>query len=164
MHRTARYGDSLEVRTLTQYPKPDNERIRRNAPTFTWTNLPARNDAPVPPLPVRTPDQNGNARVWSDRTAEAWERLWRSPQSTQWTDAQALMVEQWITLYEALITGVGGQPSAIASSMAVIGDRLGLSPKALLQLRWRIAPADDPPVLAAVADIKRSTRRDPRTS
>jgi len=71
------------------------------------------------------------------------------------------LVEQWLVLHEALITGGG---AALAATLANIGDRLGLSPKSLLQLRWRLPASETSPMLASVAPIKASQRRDPRSS
>ena len=158
-------NESMEERMAGpgRYPKPDDERARRNAPTFTWTNLPARNDNPPPAPPTRPPDKRGDPQVWSPGSLEAWQRLWRSPQSTQWSEAMWPLVEQWLVLHEALITSSGAL-SSLGASLANIGDRLGLSPKSLLQLRWRLPASADAPVLASVAPIKASQRRDPRSS
>lgn len=114
------------------YPKPDDEKITRVKSDFTWTDLPERNEAPVPPLPKLKSDQE----PWSELALDKWNLLWTSPQSTQWTREMYTLVEQWLYLYESFTEG--DYSGATVSGMARIENRLGLDPKSMLQMRWRI--------------------------
>jgi hypothetical protein len=149
-------------------PKPDDERARRNAPTFAWLNLPARNDADPPPLPSRPLDRNGTPQLWSAQAVEAWETLWRSPQSTQWHAELVPVVQQWLVMFDQLMIGQGS-PAPLSTAMSQLGDRLGLSPKALLMLRWRVparmeSSTSSPLAVVSPMTKPKSSRRDPRTT
>lgn len=114
--------------------KADDERLRRNAPTFQWVNLPAsgRQDPP-PPLP--------SGRDWAPTTLEAWARLWSKPQALMW-DPDSPDLVNWALLREQMLTDP--RPS-ISAEMRAIHDRLGLNPKSMLQLKWRIVDEVDAP-------------------
>lgn len=107
--------------------KPDSERQRRNAPTFDWVNLPASGREGEPPAMPK-------GREWSETTREAWADLWRTPQATQW-DATWPEFFSWCSLRDQMLE----EPKPTTSAeLRMIHDRLGLNPKAMLQLRWRI--------------------------
>jgi hypothetical protein len=151
------------------YPKPDEERIRRNKPSdqgFGWTNLPVKNNSPIPPMPEDV--------YWSKRAIELWQELWTSPQSTQWAGPLKLTVVKYLALYERFwgcTSPVDEEgriypdlSSAVINGMTQCEDRLGLSPKAMLQLRWRVRAeaVEEEAKLAVVQDIPRPKRADPR--
>lgn len=111
------------------YAKPDNERRNRVPPVFSWTTLPLDGrSGPAPELP--------EGREWPSATRSAWETMWRKPQATQW-DEDGSSLHRWAWLHADLTLGKGGAAS-LSSEMRQIEDRHGLSPKAMLQLKWRI--------------------------
>lgn len=115
-------------------PKPDSQRRRRNASTFEWVTLPAEGRAgDAPPLP--------SWRRWKAATKTWWSNLWSKPQATQWEpDGSTLWT--LAVLYDDMIRGE--RPSnTLAAEMRQHEDRHGLSPKAMLGLRWRFAGADE---------------------
>jgi len=70
--------------------------------------------------------------------------MWQSPE----------VVERLALLWERL--WVADEPSAsLLAEMRAIEDRLGLNPRAMLQLRWRIGP----PTEAKVSPIARPRRK-----
>lgn len=135
-----------------QAPKPDAERIRRNAPTFGWVDLPSKGrDGPIPALPV-PPPWLAKLDGWPVATREAWARLWRSAQSTQW-DPTGISLHEWATQHAFI--QINGPTAAGLAELRQISDRHGLSPRALLQLRWRISTQPAEPEVAPAA-TKRS--------
>lgn len=110
-------------------PKPAGQRRRRNA-TVAMTRLPAegrKGRAPAWPLEARpTAEQRGLwASVWKTPQAAAWERL-------GWTRA----VARYVRVVLAAEEGLDVRLLAEARQME---DRLGLSPMAMLRLRWEVA-------------------------
>lgn len=115
------------------YPKADSERRNRNAPAFGWTDLPATSAVPVPDLPP--------GREWPSSTRAAWAELWTKPQASQW-DPSGFTLHRWAWLHADLVLGKGAA-GPLSGEMRQIEDRHGLSPKAMLQLRWRIVSDED---------------------
>ena len=139
------------------YPKPDSERTTRHKTGFEWTNLPECNNSPIPPMPC-------SEKVdWSQEAKALWDKLWYSPQSTQWPRDLHPTVERYVALYERMYHGQD-LSGATMNAMTQIEDRLGLNPKAMLQVRWRVVPSSDNPDLAVVKPISESKpkRNDPR--
>ena len=97
----------------------------------TITYLPAAGcDLPVPPIPssVRT--------VWNRQQKARWRELWESPQATQWDDSGAGTVALLVTYESALLSGGGA--AWMAQEARYASDSLGLTPKAMNALGWRI--------------------------
>lgn len=141
------------------YPKPDSERVNRHKmgdKGFEWTNLPSKNDNPIPPMPKDI--------EWTDRAKEKWEELWTSPQSTMWTGALKTTVEQFIGLFDRFwgSRGYVDTSASVINGMTQCSDRLGLSPKAMLQLRWRVLPDDSASITEPLKLVDRPKRTDPR--
>lgn len=85
-------------------------------------------DLPVPTIP-RGPD-------WSAAQRSRWRELWRSPQATQWDDTCRGTVAS-LVIYEAAIWA--GEASAWQAQEArYAAEALGLTPKAMAALGWRI--------------------------
>ena len=112
------------------YPKPDGERRNRHAPAFGWKVLPAEGrKGPTPPLP--------DWRKWSESTLTWWQALWATPQASQWlTDDPEL---PRLALMHETVWSSSRPSAALLTEMRQIEDRHGLSPKAMLQLRWIVA-------------------------
>lgn len=110
-------------------PAPKPNAVRRNAPSFEWVQLPAegRQD-PAPELP--------DWRDWTEATSEWWVDLWSTPQACAWDQSGRSL---WVlaVLFDELMLGERA-PAAIAAEMRQHEDRHGLSPKAMLALRWKI--------------------------
>lgn len=110
-------------------PKPDAQRRRRNA-TVAMTRLPSEGrKGEAPEWPLRTHagyDDNLWAELWSTPQAAAWERL--GPGCIR------VVARYVVLLAEADV----GEPKA-AMEVRQIEDRLGLTPLAMLRLRWEVA-------------------------
>jgi hypothetical protein len=134
-----------------RYPKPDGERLGHSpSPVFGWTILPPARTEPAPDLP-EPPPWLAELKGWPVSTRAEWKRLWETPQATQW-DQTGLTLHSW-----ALMKAKGdllGPNASMLGELRQIEDRHGLSPKALLQLRWKVGgnPA------AEQAETAKSTR------
>jgi hypothetical protein len=111
-------------------PKPAAQRRRTN-PTIAMTRLPSEGrKGEAPEWPMRTHagfDENLWAELWSTPQAVAWERLGAG--------TIRVVARYVVLLAEADV----GEPKA-AMEVRQIEDRLGLSPLAMLRLRWEVAP------------------------
>ncbi len=73
---------------------------------------------------------------WSAADRARWRELWQSPQATQWDDTARGTVALLI-VYEAAI--LAGKASAWKAQEARhAGEALGLTPRTMAQLGWRI--------------------------
>lgn len=114
--------------------------------------LPSINDNPTPPLP-KAAWYLGNGREWSVRATELWERLWRSPQSTQWLDVHHDILGRYLLLHERMwlesdVTG------PMLTAIKALETELGLTPRAMRNLNWYVGEAPEvSPVLASVKPI-----------
>jgi hypothetical protein len=112
-------------------PKVDDERRRRNAPTFGWVDLPREGRKGKPPALPKW-------RMWDQRTVHEWTQLWAKPQATQW-DQTGSTLFVWACLIDDLVTG-RADATKVSAELRQHEDRHGLSTKAMLNLRWRLAP------------------------
>lgn len=129
-------------------PKPDSQRRRRNRPGFEWTELPAEGRKGRPPkLPP--------IRAWSDETKRWWRELWKTPQATAW-DQQGRSAVPMAILYQDMQDRPADSKPLLAE-MRAHQDRHGLSPKALLALRWRVEETPEAP--APVSSPQQPTNR-----
>jgi hypothetical protein len=114
-------------------PKPEEQqrRLGRNLAANT-SRLPAEGRAGDPPAwPLPRPIKRELAlwaRLWATPQAVAWERL-------GWVDTVARYARQLVRAEgrDAQVT--------ILSEVRQLEDRLGLTPMAMLRLRWEIAPS-----------------------
>lgn len=131
------------------YPKPADQRARRN-PTIAMQQLPSEGySGPVPEWPFET-----HTRAELKR----WRWLWSTPQAAMWARNQ---MEDLVARYvrNCLIIESGAASVALAyitSEVRQQEDRLGRTPLALLRLRWEVSQEQ----VAAVRDIdeRRGTR------
>lgn len=111
-------------------PKPNAQR-RRGLANGVITRLPSEGrKGETPEWPMRTHagyDENLWDELWSTPQAAAWERL--GPGCVR------VVARYVVLLAEADV----GEPKA-AMEVRQIEDRLGLTPLAMLRLRWEIAP------------------------
>lgn len=119
-------------------PKPASERRRANAPMANTLQLPAegrKGRTPRFPGPG-TLDANGR---------KIWRELWRTPMAVAW---ERFSWDRVVARYVATLVAAEraldeGEPSAaLLGEVRQLEDRLGLTPMALLRLRWEIV-ADD---------------------
>lgn len=130
-----------------RYPNPDGERRNRAPQQFDWTVLPLEGRAgPAPELPAW--------RAWTDRTLAWWAKLWSTPQATMWDPSGRSLHTLALLHHDLMLDELREQPRAasLSAEMRQHEDRHGLTPKAMLQLRWRVstAPAADAPVFTLV--------------
>ena len=112
--------------------KPHSRAHRRpvtSGPRSALIELPATGCA----LPVPGPPKG---RKWSTAELERWRELWESPQATQWDDTARGTVAVLVTYEQAIFSGVASAWQAQEARYAA--EALGLTPRALAQLGWRI--------------------------
>lgn len=84
---------------------------------------------PVPDLPA--------GREWTAIERQRWGELWQSPQATQWDETARGTVAMLIVHEGALLTGTAS--AWMAQEARYAAEALGLTPRAMLALGWRIA-------------------------
>lgn len=107
-------------------PLPTGEAVRRNKPTIPTTQLPAsgRKDS-APSCPY---DLGPLGRKW-------WTWAWLTPQAAGWSDGDAYFVARRAAMEDLEPEETA---TALRREMREMDDRLGLSPKGLAALRWKI--------------------------
>lgn len=136
-------------------PLPDPNARRRNAPTIPTTELPAGGrEGPAPECPYKLLKRG---KAW-------WAFAWSSPQAAAWDDGSLYTIARRAML-EDLVPVKGDVPVALLREMREIDDRLGLSPKGMAAMRWKIvvkpeeAPSKEAP--QASASVRRLRAVDP---
>lgn len=143
---------------MSRGPLPTGEAARRNKPKIPTTLLPAegyQGEIPTSPLELGP-------------VAEAWWRwAWRTPQAAAWSDGDLYFVAHRAQIEGDLraldpedfdrLDGLAGAEVAealkslrglvtgkvsLVSRANEMDDKLGLTPKGLAQLRWKIAEAE----------------------
>lgn len=121
---------------MPRYPKPDDERRNRNERALDWITLPAEGRQGPPP---KLPDW----RTWTEPTLSWWADLWRSPQAVRWDESGRSLHRLAILHHQLMLDGhlepEKSRLTSISSEMRQVEARHGLSPKAMLDLRWRIS-------------------------
>lgn len=112
--------------------KPHSRAHRRpvtSGPRSALVELPAAGCAlPVPDPPA--------GRAWSDAELDRWRELWESPQATQWDDTARGTVAMLVAYEAAIFAGSAAAWQAQEARHAA--EALGLTPRALASLGWRI--------------------------
>lgn len=110
-------------------PKPDDQRRRRNTVPGS-VELPARGRrgrAPSWPLDISP----------TDRQRRLWGKLWRTPQAVAW---QRFEWSRVVARYVAVVLEAEDELDAkLLAEARQLEDRLGLTPMAMLRLRWTVA-------------------------
>ncbi len=144
-------------------PLPAPDALRRNAPTIPTTSLPASGRKGVAPAPPFGMDLGAEGSAW-------WSWAWSTPQAAGWSVGDEYLISRRASLEDdmAALSAVEGldvgslseaddelrrliqRIAALATGrlqlmreMREIDDRLGLTPKGLAALRWKII--DDTP-------------------
>lgn len=123
-------------------PPSSNIRRGQHHTPLQWTSLPtdaetiAARVGPVPDLPP------GH---WHEATKAKWKAWWRLPVAVEWSEADRGAVERMAFLWDEVYRGEA--TAATHTRLDTIEANLGLTPKARVQLRWRIEgeelPAQD---------------------
>lgn len=88
--------------------------------------------------------RKGRAPAWPIKTARVpavWAELWKSPQAAAW---EKLGYHRIVARYALLLSQVE-KPAASArllNEVRQLEDRLGLTPMAMLRLRWEVSEKD----------------------
>ena len=117
------------VRNATKPHSRAHRRPVTSGPRAALVELPAAGcDLPVPEVPA--------GRDWSEPERERWRELWESPQATQWDDSSRGTVAMLVTYESAVFSGSAAAWQAQEARHAA--EALGLTPRALASLGWRI--------------------------
>ena len=112
-----------------------NSRAYRQPSTVAraaFLELPAEGcTLPVPELP--------QSREWNEVETARWQELWESPQATQWDDSCRGTVALLVAYESRLLSGEDGGSAWVAQECRYAAEALGLTPKAMAALGWRIA-------------------------
>jgi hypothetical protein len=126
---------------MGRYPKDDASRRNRNERAFDWTVLPLEGrPGPAPQLPPLRP--------WTDTTHEWWTLLWATPQAVMWDPTgrtlHTLAILHHQLVIDQTLDADKSRAASVAAEMRQHEDRHGLTPKAMLQLRWKVSssPSD----------------------
>jgi len=115
--------------------------IGRHRVAFDFVDLPAegrKGAAPrLPPL-----------REWSTETLRLWREVWRKPQATMWHDVEAVV--PLAIVWQDLQVLAPERTAALLAELRQVENALGLGPRALAQLRWRVVSDE-------VAERRRTT-------
>lgn len=120
--------------TQRNMTKPNSRAYRPQAAAIraALVELPADGcTLPVPDLP--------QSRTWTDVEKDRWVELWESPQATQWDDSCRGTVALLVAYESRLLTGDDGGTAWVAQECRYAAEALGLTPKAMASLGWRIA-------------------------
>lgn len=130
-------------------PKADQDRRRRNAPTFERVELPASGRRGRPPK-IRS------ARtVFTSVVEEWWRDLWASPMATQFLPADIHTLSRLAELKDDYAV----EPNVkLLTEIKQLEDRYGLNPKSRRELRWAIV--DDSLLEAAPPAVRPAGRRE----
>ena len=116
-------------------PKPEGQRRNPN-PVLGGKirRLSATSHAlKAPPWPLLKPTK---------RELEIWARLWKMPVSVTWESGWPDVVARYVRLLA--VAELPKAPGIVLIEVRQLEDRLGLSPMALLRLRWEVVDDDEP--------------------
>ncbi len=127
-------------------PKPASQRRRTNADSLSPTRVLPRSgrSGPPPEWPLGK-GSAGEHRIWAD--------LWATPQAAAWEEVAGI---RSVARYVRLLVKAEkpNAPAAICGEVRQMEDRLGLTPMAMLRLRWTVESAEDAePGLVIVPDV-----------
>ena len=131
-------------------PSPKPNKVGYTPTTYDWLYLPSKGrKGRTPAMPTLI--------EWSDDDRTYWRELWRMPQAMAW---EALGHEEFVARLVALRAAFReSQSPRVSAEMRQLEDRLGLNPKSMMQLRWRIV-ADEVQARRQPVDIPGSSARD----
>lgn len=108
-------------------PKSADQIRRRNPPAANTVKLPAEGRVGEPP-----------DWPYSSTVPEVWPDLWSTPQSAQWErQGMTRLVARYVMVL-CLVEDPETTSAALLGEVRQLEDRLGLSPMAMLRLRWEV--------------------------
>ena len=132
-------------------PQKDPNSLTSAAQGVVFSALPAdgfQGSIPDFPLPAMT-----------DREAEVWESLWRTPQAAAWS------VEPWrwrvVAMYVRWSVRMehAEANAALVSQVIRLGDQIGMTPAGLRENGWKIAATEDEQKATGTAGKPRNSSR-----
>lgn len=130
--------------TMPPPPKPASQRRRRNAVPGT-VFLPAEGRrGETPPWPLE---------MFRDGEFAAWSEMWATPQAVAW-ERMGRATARVVARYARLRSRAEYDPEApvmLLAEVRQLENQLGLTPRAMLSLRWEIVPDE----LAAAREAAR---------
>lgn len=160
-------------------PLPDPNRRRRNAPTIPTTELPAGGRKGRKPKPPARLDLGDAALEW-------WRWAWSTPQAAAWDGggfeeflARRAALEDDLAALDTVaeridsdddyllelvrrLGALAGGRLALLREMRELDDRLGLTPKGMAALRWRVVEVTEETSAAPDEVTKRRRERHAR--
>lgn len=117
-------------------PKHPSQRARTNA-TIALRQLPVdgRKGKKPPAWPLKDSARDNGYLQDHDRELELWGKLWTLPQAVAWAEDNSIYE---VAMYCHLLARIEAGQSRVMSEWRQLGDRLGMTPMALLRLRWEI--------------------------
>ena len=131
-------------------PKDASQRRRRNVtPGFRLLPYEGRT-APAPDFPLVEP---------SDAESALWNKVWTLPQSVEWErmhceDVVALYVRTFVAATDPSIPVV--KRNRMLPEVRQLDAKIGLSPKAMRDLRWETEPPPEEPEELVVTTSKQT--------
>lgn len=118
-------------------PLPTGTAIRRNKPTIPTTQLPVSGRPGPVPDPPDTYELGSKALDW-------WGWAWTTPQACAWSDGDLFTVARRAQLEDLTPSAETAQERiAYLRAATDLDDRLGLTPKGLAALRWKIVADEE---------------------
>jgi hypothetical protein len=123
-------------------PKDPWQRRRRNAPIANTKRLPAEGrTGPIPDWPLGSQSEAERA---------AWAEVWSTPQAIEWERMTWLHpIARYLRILIA--SEERGAKAALLAEVRNLEQQLGLTPMALLRLRWEIEPGE-PATVTPIAE------------
>jgi hypothetical protein len=119
-------------------PKEDAARNKTHEPTIPTTRLPPRGRRGKPPPCPRAYKLKPTGRAW-------WNWAWKTPQAAAWSTGDLYAIARRAMLEDELHkpTNESLTAAGVLREIRELDDRLGLTPKAMAALRWRILDGGD---------------------
>lgn len=119
-------------------PLPTGTALRRNKPTIPTSELPVTGRTSPVPDPPMTYHFGPAAQDW-------WDWAWRTPQACGWDDGQLFVVAGRAQIEDDIAASVDDPKHSLAlkKERRELDNKLGMTPKGLADLRWKIVAAEE---------------------
>lgn len=108
-------------------PKSSDQTRRRNAPIANTVQLPAEGRVGDPP-----------EWPYGSECPDVWAEFWATPQAAQWERQGMVRLVARYVMVLALVENPETISATLLGEVRQLEDRLGLSPMAMLRLRWEV--------------------------